>query len=50
LEGVEWTKEKYTHNGLTLRHPFEILIAKNRTVKIGTVCGGGVVCERKEGE
>jgi hypothetical protein len=42
MEGVEWTKVKYTHRGHTLRHPLNINLNinnENQDCKIGTVCG-----------
>jgi hypothetical protein len=46
MEGVEWTKIKYTHSGHTLRCPLNInLNIKNKIqdCKTGTVCVGGVL-------
>jgi hypothetical protein len=44
MEGVSWTKVKYTHSRGTLRNPFDLDINTNNerlNCKIGTVCVGG---------
>jgi hypothetical protein len=44
MEGVEWTKVKYTYSGDTLRNPFDINLNINnekQDYKIGTVCVRG---------
>jgi hypothetical protein len=53
MEGVEQTKVKHTHSGDTLRNPFNIhLNIKNERhdCKIGTVCAGALVGERRVNE
>jgi hypothetical protein len=52
MEGVEWIKVKYTHNGDTLRRPLNMdlnISNKRQDFKIGTVCVEGYLCEG-EGE
>jgi hypothetical protein len=40
MEGIKWTKVKYTHSGNTLRNPFEHqLNNETQYCKIGTACG-----------
>jgi hypothetical protein len=41
MEGVEWTKRKYTHSRDTLRNPYIDLNINNKRqdCNMGTVCG-----------